>query len=60
MTIEYNKPFEVTRSQYASIKIKFSGLIAHRYDEKTGKFFIKLWNMKYKSYLLKFLENGKI
>lgn len=45
--IKYDQPIEVTKNQYSSIVKLFSGLVAHRYDEKENKYYVKVWNMKY-------------
>jgi len=54
----YNKPIEVTKNQYIVIsKIPY---IAHRFDSKSNKYYIKLWSRKYKNVvlnLLTFIQN---
>lgn len=54
MTIEYDKPIEVTAWQYTDIVNRLGGLIAHR--QVNGRFYVKLWEMKYKNHLLKLLK----
>jgi len=44
--IQYDTPVEVTEKQYRELTNKFSGIIAGRKED--GKFYIKLWMMKYK------------
>lgn len=50
MGIKYDVPIEVTKKQYDKLIKTFAGIIAHRKD-KDGKYWIKLWNMKYKNEL---------
>ncbi len=53
--IEYNIPVEVTEKQYKELTNKFSGIIASRKED--GKFYIKLWMMKYKFLIEEILKN---
>lgn len=46
MTIRYNKPFEVTRAQYAALMNRMAGVVAGRYDQVEKKFYIKVWRMR--------------
>lgn len=55
--LEYDVPVEVSEKAYRTMMNKCSGLIAGRED--AGRFYIKIWMMKYRSYtesLLKALE----
>ena len=52
--IEYDKPIEVTQNQYNKALNYFAGIVAGRIEK--GKFYIKLWIPKYKSYLEDFLQ----
>lgn len=52
--ILYDQPIEVTEKQYRPIIREFSGLIAHRTEN--GKFWIKLWIMRYREQLEKRLK----
>lgn len=45
MNIEYDKPIEVNEVQYNHIMHRYSGIVAGR--KEGGKFFIKVWFMKY-------------
>lgn len=47
-TLRYDKPFEVTRVQYAALMERFGGVVAGRYCKVEKKFYIKLWMMRYK------------
>jgi hypothetical protein len=60
MNIELDKPIEVTSNQYKKIVSVFEGLIAHRYDSKLNKYYIKLWFGNYKNHLLNFLTDPKL
>lgn len=44
----YDIPVEVTELQFCKMMNEFSGMIAGRQDEETGKYYIKLWGMNYK------------
>ena len=61
MEIKYNKPFEVTRAQYARLMGNFGGIVAGRWDSKTNKFYIKTWrtNIKYVLAIHDVLNNVK-
>ena len=50
MEIKYDVPIEVTRKQYRRVITKFGQLVAHRVDSK-GRYFIKLWDMRFKNKL---------
>lgn len=45
--IKYDTPIEVTEAQYKHLSNNFQGILAHRKDETTGKYYIKVWVMKY-------------
>lgn len=53
--IEYNTSVEVTEKQYRELMNKFSGIIAGRSED--GKFYIKLWMMKYRFVIEEILKN---
>jgi hypothetical protein len=57
MTIEYDKPFEVTENQYNVLMNRCSGIVAGRKED--GKFFIKCWMMKYSVYVKSVLKTVK-
>jgi hypothetical protein len=46
--LQYNIPVEVTKEQLRLMMKKFSGIIAGREDQESGKCYIKLWMMRYK------------
>lgn len=46
MEIKYDVPFEVTEKQYHKVMKEYGTLVAGRKDEN-GKYFIKVWFMKY-------------
>lgn len=45
MVIKYDKPFEVTRSQYAALMSRLHWAVAGQYDKVEKKFYIKVWKM---------------
>jgi len=47
--IQYDTPIEVTEEQYHRIVKPFGMIIAHRSHE--GRYYIKLWAMRYKKHL---------
>jgi len=47
--LKYDQPTEVTEKQYNEARKRFGGIIAHRKDEETGKYYIKLWLTKYRA-----------
>ena len=51
--IEYDTPIEVTRDQYYRIIGSLSGIVAHRTDK--GRYYVKLWMMRYKDTLLRMI-----
>jgi len=53
--LKYNVQIEVTRNQYRKLTKHFPGAIAHRRDLETGKYYIKLWNMRQKERIEKIL-----
>ncbi len=57
--IKYNQPIEVSKSQYDNIVKLFAGLVAHRYDEDTKKYYIKVWSMKYAPKIKYVIDNYK-
>lgn len=54
--IKYNTPIEVSEKEYPVLMASFREIIAGRKDEATGKYYIKLWLMKYKKQLAKAFE----
>lgn len=54
--VKYNKQIEVNRQQYAAITTRLSGIVAHRFDAETKKFYIKVWFMKYASQIQSLLN----
>ena len=54
MKIKYDTPIEVTKSQYNRLMTECDGVVAGQ--EKDGKFFIKVWLMKYKQMVLDILK----
>ena len=59
MTVEYDKPIEITKEQYALFtKEQFSGAVAHR--QESGKFFIKVWIMEYAEIIEQILNQGNV
>ena len=57
LTIEYDVSFEVTQEQYIEIKKQLSGYALCRIDDD-GKYFCKLWFMKYERHLRAILSNN--
>ena len=53
--IKYDTPIEVTREQYQRVAVMFGQLIAHRKDKK-GRYWIKLWDPRFKEELRKELS----
>ena len=52
--IEYNVPFEVSKEQYSFLMNNFQGIVAG--SEQEGKYYIKVWLMKYKGHIINFLK----
>jgi len=59
MNLQYDVPVEVTRAQYRKLVKHFPEVIAHRRDLKTGKYYIKLWDMRYKEQVERMLSGYK-
>lgn len=57
MTLQYNKPVEVTKMQYIAVMKEFSWVVAGRED--TGKYYIKLLFTKYRKYVELILKSIK-
>lgn len=55
MEIQYNVPFEVTKEQHNKLMINCAGIVTGR--EENGKYYIKVWLMKYKEHVEKILES---
>ena len=51
--IQYDKPIQVSEDKYRFLMNKFCGIIAGRVDN--GKFYIKVWLMKYAPIIEKYL-----
>lgn len=49
-TVKIDEEIEVTQQQYEKAVSEFSGFIAHRFEN--GKFFIKIWSLRYSSYVV--------
>ena len=47
--IEYDKPIEVSKKHYDKLMSDCAGIVAGR--EESGKFYIKVWLMKYVHYV---------
>lgn len=56
MEIKYNVPIEVTEKQYLFMMDKLAGIVAGRKDQN-GKFYIKVWAMKYAPVVEKILTH---
>lgn len=54
MEITPNIPIEVNERQYKAIMKDWSWVVAGRTE--SGKYFIKVWMMKYKSHILAILK----
>jgi hypothetical protein len=57
MEIRYNVPIEVTQRQYNICMNNLSGIVAGRVDD--GKYYIKIFLMKYKKEVQRVLINYK-
>lgn len=57
MEIRYNVPIEVTQRQYSICMSALSGIVAGRVED--GKYYIKVFLMKYKKEVQKVLMNYK-
>jgi hypothetical protein len=53
--LKLDEPIEVTEAQYNLARAKLGGLVFHRKDEETGKFYIKLAMSKYKDDVIEIL-----
>ena len=49
MEIKYDIPIEVTEKQYRKLMTECAGIVAGR--EENGKYYIKVWFMKYTEYV---------
>ncbi len=58
-TVRYDEPLKVTKRQYEATMSVFSGIVAGREDIENGQemFYVKCWNMRYKTKLNKFLQS---
>jgi hypothetical protein len=57
MEIIADKPIEVTEKRYGILMHQCAGVIAGRKSE--NKFYIKVWMMKYKSFVQDIIEKVK-
>lgn len=55
MIIKYDTPIEVSEREYGILMNAFGQIIAGRKDED-GKFWIKLWLMRYKKDLIGYIK----
>lgn len=55
MEIQYNKPIEVTQSQYHRLMSELKGVCAGKIENE--KFYIKVWIMSWKKNIQWILEN---
>lgn len=53
--IVYDKPIEVTKQKYNILMSNFEGVIAG--TELNGKYYIKVWLMKYANLIQQILNN---
>lgn len=53
--IKYDTPIEVSEKEYGVLMNAFREIIAGRKDEN-GKYYIKLWLMRYKNHLAQAIE----
>lgn len=53
--IKYDTPIEVTEKQYNKIRSEFGGIVATTKEQ--GKFYIKVWVMKYAPYIQAILRS---
>jgi hypothetical protein len=54
--IKYDTPIEVTESQYRKLMSDFAGIVAGR--QENGRYFIKVWMMKYKEQIRTTIKNN--
>jgi len=52
--IKYDQPIEVTKEQYYKITSSLGMIVAHRINK--GKYFVKLWDMRYIKHLNHLLQ----
>lgn len=53
--LKNNVAIEVTEEQYKLARAKLSGIVFHRQDKNTNKYYIKLGMSKYKDEVVKIL-----
>jgi hypothetical protein len=58
LILRYDIPIEVTQEQYKHLNVKYAGAIAHR--EFQGKFYIKIWDMRYEKIIAQYLFQKKV
>ena len=54
MEVLYDTPIEVNKTDYDILKVEFAQIIAHR--EENGRYWIKLWDMRFKKHLQKYFD----
>ena len=52
--MKYDTPVEITKEQYNYLKVNYAGIVAHKNED--GRYWIKLWMMKYKDEIELFLN----
>ncbi len=57
MKLEYDIPEEVTEKQFRAVMANCGGLLCGK--QENGKFLIKLWLTKYRSYVLNIIDKNK-
>jgi hypothetical protein len=58
MTLEYNKPIEVSQKAYTIIMNEYPMTCAGK--EEAGKYFIKLWHMQHHNEILKTIQQNPL
>lgn len=59
MEIKVDTPIEVTQKQYRLIMFALAGVVAGREDDN-GKFFIKVWDMRYADSIKEILKETSV
>jgi hypothetical protein len=54
--MKYNVPFEVTKNQYTALMNNLAGIVVGRFDDLSGKYFIKVWHTKYNNLIVNILK----
>lgn len=55
--MQYDRPFEVTKSQYEKVMNHCKGIVAGRISD--DRYFIKLWLMSHRNYVQRVLNSIK-